>query len=118
MSADESALTSRGVIKPGVKQFTYTYDMGGNWVHVVTIEKSQAADTAQLHPHCIDGARNCRPEGCGGVWGNAELIAIVAGRKHPERAECLEWLDEYDFDPEAFDLASSNLHYIAVAKRI
>ena len=116
--ADESRLTLNGIIKMGVKRFTYTYDMGDNWEHVVTIEKTQPADPAQLHPRCIDGARNCPPEDSGGVWGYAELIEILADPQHPERAERLEWIDEDDFDPEAFDLASINLHLAAVAKRV
>ncbi len=118
--ADESRLTLNGVIKKGVKRFTYTYDMGDNWEHVVTIEKTGPADPAelQLHPRCVGGARNCPPEDSGGVWGYAEFIEILADPQHPERAERLEWIDEDDFDPEAFDLASINLHLAAVAKRI
>ena len=116
--ADESRLTLNGVIKMGVKRFAYTYDMGDNWEHVVIIEKTGPADPAMLHPKCIAGARNCPPEDSGGVWGYAELIEILADPKHPERAERLEWIDEDNFDPEAFDLASINLHLEAVAKRV
>jgi hypothetical protein len=116
--ADESRLTLNGVIKMGVKRFAYIYDMGDNWEHVVTIEKTQPADPGLLHPRCIDGARNCPPEDSGGVWGYAELIEILADPRHPERAERLEWIDEDDFDPDAFDLASINMHLAAVAKRL
>jgi hypothetical protein len=48
--ADEGELTSNGVIKRGVKQFAHIYDIGGNWGHVITIEKSRSSPTAStLH---------------------------------------------------------------------
>lgn len=116
--ADESRLTLNGVINKGVKRFTYTYDMGDNWEHVITIENTETADPAILHPHCIAGARNCPPEDSGGIWGYAELLEILANPDHPEREERLEWIDEDDFDPENFNLESINVHLAAVGERI
>lgn len=116
--ADESRLTLNGVINKGVKRFTYTYDMGDNWEHVITIEKTETADPAVLHPHCTAGARNCPPEDSGGIWGYAELLKILADPDHPEREERLRWIDEDDFDPKDFNLESINLHLAAVRERI
>ncbi|MBA3895770.1 MAG: plasmid pRiA4b ORF-3 family protein [Sphingomonadaceae bacterium] len=116
--ANEDRLTLNGVIKQGVKRFTYTYDMGDNWEHIIVVEKTQSADSGQSYPRCIDGQRNCPPEDCGGVWGYAELLDILADPAHPERDERLEWIDEDDFDPEAFDIEAVNKHLAAVAKRI
>ena len=116
--ADESRLTLNGVINKGVKRFTYTYDMGDNWEHVITIEKTETADPAVLYPHCIAGARNCPPEDSGGIWGYAELLEILADPDHPEREERLGWIDEDDFDPKDFNLESINLHLAAVRERI
>jgi hypothetical protein len=115
--ADENRITLNGVIKAGVKRFTYTYDFGDSWDHVISIEKTEPAADGQSYPHCVEGKRNCPPEDCGGAWGYAELLEILADPAHPERAERLEWMDDEDFDPEAFDLERANRRLAAQAKR-
>jgi len=115
-AADEARLTLNGVIKQGVKRFTYTYDMGDNWEHIIVIEKTELADPVLLHPRCIAGARNCPPEDCGGVWGYAELLEILADPEHPEREERLEWIGDEDFDPEDFKLGAINQRLAAIGK--
>lgn len=114
--ANENRMTLNGVIKSGVKRFIYTYDFGDSWEHIVAIEKTEPAAPGQSYPLCIAGKRNCPPEDCGGVWGYAELIEILADPEHPERDQRLEWLDE-DFDPEIFDIDTANLVLAAQAKR-
>ena len=115
--ADENRITLNGVIKAGVKRFTYTYDFGDNWDHVVSIEKTEPAADGQSYPLCVEGKRHCPPDDCGGAWGYAELLEILADRAHPERAERLEWMDDEDFDPEAFDIERANRRLAAQAKR-
>lgn len=105
--ADENRLTLSGVLKSGVTRFGYTYDFGDDWDHTVAIEKIQPAIDGQAYPACVAGKRNCPPEDCGGVWGYAELLQILADPAHPERAERLEWLGE-DFDPEDFSIPIAN----------
>jgi hypothetical protein len=41
--ADENRLTLNSLLKSGVARFTYTYDFGDNWEHMVAIEKTQPA---------------------------------------------------------------------------
>jgi hypothetical protein len=105
--ADENRLTLNGVLKSGVTRFGYIYDFGDDWDHTVAIEKIQPAIDGQAYPACVAGKRNCPPEDCGGVWGYAELLQILADPAHPERAERLEWLGE-DFDPEDFSIPIAN----------
>ena len=102
--ADENRLTLNGMRKSGVRRFSYTYDFGDDWEHTVAIEKTEAAVAGQAYPACVAGARNCPPEDCGGVFGYAELLEILADPDHPEREERLEWVGE-DFDPEEFDVS-------------
>lgn len=116
--ADEDRLTLNGVITKGVKRFSYTYDMGDGWEHLITIEKSQPPHPEGSYPRCIDGGRNCPPEDCGGVWGYTELLEILADPTHPEYEDRLEWVDEDDFDPEAFNIDDINKHLAAVGERI
>ena len=105
--ADERRLTLKSVLKSGAKRFGYDYDFGDSWEHTVAIEKALAPGAGQAYPACVDGARNCPPEDCGGVWGYAELLEIRSDPNHPERAERLEWIGG-DFDPEAFDVAAAD----------
>ncbi len=111
--ADKERMTLNGLIKAHVKRFTYTYDFGDDWDHIVAIEKTQPATYGHSYPLCVAGKRNCPPEDCGGVWGYAELMEILADPAHPERAERLEWVDEEDFDPEAFDIERTNARFAA-----
>ena len=89
--------------------FGYEYDFGDSWDHEITVTKilppDPGADTIAL---CLEGARACPPEDCGGVWGYAELLKILKNRKHPEHRTMMEWLGR-PFDAEAFDLAKVNL---------
>ena len=89
--------------------FGYEYDFGDSWEHEVTVEKIlPPAPAASKSALCLDGARACPPEDCGGVWGYADLIETLKNRKHPEHKNMKEWLGRA-FDAEAFDVAKTNL---------
>lgn len=90
--------------------FSYEYDTGDNWVHLVVLEKIIDMGPLPAFFDCIAGARACPPEDCGGAAGYAELLDILADPRHPEHAERLEWVGG-KFDPEKFDRA-------AVSKRL
>lgn len=89
-------------------QFDYEYDFGDSWQHEVAVETifppgSGSATAA----HCLDGARACPPEDCGGIWGYANLLKILRNPKHPEYKGMKEWVGRA-IDPEAFDKAKIN----------
>lgn len=98
--------------------FTYTYDFGDNWVHKVVVEKVVPASADVAVPACIDGRRAAPPEDCGGTWGYAELIEILADPTHPEHAARAEWAGEWSGlnDPDSFDPAefADNLRVVRV----
>lgn len=84
----------------------YVYDFGDNWQHEVVLEKKIPADASVQYPRCIAGKRACPPEDCGGIWGYAELLTILADPEHDEYNEKMEWLDDIgrgDFQPDEFD---------------
>jgi hypothetical protein len=85
----------------------YTYDFGDNWQHEIVVEKILPLDPQMTYPICLKGKRACPPEDCGGPWGYAELLEILAHPKHPEYRERKAWLIA-DFDPESFDLHRIN----------
>jgi hypothetical protein len=103
----ERRLTLNALIKNGVARFTYTYDFGDDWEHDILIEKAAPAHTAKVFPACIGGKRNCPPEDCGGAWGYADLLSILADQANPRHEDMREWLGE-DFDPEAFSVADAD----------
>lgn len=88
--------------------FNYEYDFGDSWEHEITVEKILLLDAAAAKTaHCLDGARACPPEDCGGIWGYANLLKILKNRKHPEHKSMKEWISR-PFDAAAFDVAKTN----------
>jgi hypothetical protein len=114
--ADETRLTLNGVVKSGISRFRYTYDFGDDWEHDVLIEKAPPANSATAYPACVAGKRNCPPEDCGGPWGYAELLTILADPSHEQYEEQREWIGE-DFDPEAFSVADADTILAAAFRR-
>lgn len=87
--------------------FTYTYDFGDNWEHEILLEKIIPDDASQKGPCCVAGKRAAPPEDCGGMWGYADKVAVLADPEHPEYEETLKWMGE-DFTPDAFNMANVN----------
>jgi hypothetical protein len=103
--------------------FLYEYDFGDSWLHQLVVESvdhvplkkysSLEPSLAGRNYYCLDGARACPPEDCGGVYGYYEFYDAVNAPKDQERTEPNPWLDEWgydDFDPEFFDIVKVNSH--------
>jgi hypothetical protein len=76
----------------------------------VTVGGVEAIDSpvqGKRYPVCLDGARACPPEDCGGIPGYGRLLAALADPKDPEHDELAEWAPD-GFDPEVFDLVAAN----------
>jgi hypothetical protein len=87
----------------------YEYDFGDCWEHEITVEKILPPDAAAaMTALCLDGARACPPEDCGGTGGYDNLLKILKNRKHPEHKRMTEWLGRA-FDAAAFDIGKTNL---------
>ncbi len=56
---------------------------------------------------CVDGARACPPEDCGGVNGYARLLEILFDPGHEQFHEMREWVGT-DFQSERFDVREVN----------
>jgi hypothetical protein len=105
--ASERRLTLSTLTKGGVTRFTYTYDFGDDWEHDILIEKTPPPHTPTVFPACIGGKRNGPPEDCGGPWGYAELLPILADPAKRQHNEMREWIGK-DFDPEAFSVEDAD----------
>lgn len=89
----------------------YKYDFGDGWKHLVELEDIHPREAGVIYPRCVDGARACPPDDCGGPWGYQELLKVISDPTHEEYEEKIEWLgsmkgiDGEDFDPEHFNPA-------------
>lgn len=87
--------------------FGFTYDFGDGWEHEVEIEDVLEPEAGRKYPVCLDGARACPPEDCGGFMGYAELVKAMKNPKSKRRKEFIGWLG-VEYDPEEFDLDKVN----------
>ena len=105
---DENKATLRQVVPRQKDVLAYEYDFGDSWFHQITVEKILGPDPgAHSLAVCLDGARACPPEDCGGPWGYDNLLKILRNPKHEEHQSMKEWLGR-PFDPKAFDVDSIN----------
>lgn len=90
--------------------FTFVYDLGDSWKHIVTLvdilpNMYEDTDGDYAGAHLISGQGACPPEDVGGVEGYADMLKALANpdEDDDEREEYLNWMGR-EFDPEFFDL--------------
>ncbi len=105
--SDEADMSLDQIVKSGVPRFTYTYDFGDDWEHLIAIEKPQPVVAGQSYPACVAGKRACPPEDCGGIGAYEDLLTVMADPNHPDRAERLAWYGG-EFDPEEFSVEDAD----------
>lgn len=79
--------------------FTYTYDLGDDWQHRVTIEKI-LTDYEHNYPQVIKYKGNCPIEDCGGIYGYYECLDIINDENNPEKEERLAWMESQGYPAE------------------
>lgn len=104
---DERRMRLSTLIKRGVRRFTYEYDFGDGWEHLIKIEDRMATTTAGLPIQCIGGANACPPDDIGGPYGYAEFLQVMADPDHEEHQRMREWIGGA-FNPAAFDADAVN----------
>ncbi len=97
-------------------RFTYEYDFGDSWEHLLLVEKILLPEPGVVYPRCIKGKRACPPEDVGGVWGYEDFLETIKSPAHPEHDEMLDWVGG-EFDSEAFDIDEINSELQQVGKR-
>jgi Plasmid pRiA4b ORF-3-like protein len=80
----------------------YKYDFGDGWKHDVLLEGILIREPKSRYPKCIDGARACPPEDCGGVHGYFEMLRIINDKTDVEHKSMLEWVGK-KYNPKIFD---------------
>ncbi len=86
-------------------QLRYVYDFGDSWEHVVKLEQILSTTPGTRYPMCVDGARACPPEDCGGLNGYSDFVAAITDPRHEQHEEMLDWHGPYN--PEAFDVSTA-----------
>ena len=105
---DDAGVPALSDLVPRVRtRFTYTYDFGDDWKHLIEVEKIAPAEPGVRYPRCTDGARANPIEDCGGPWGFADLLAAVGHPEH-ERFEALKGWGMAKWDPAKFSVEKSN----------
>lgn len=101
-TTDEYAVTLRDVAPNVGDRFDYWYDFGDNWHHDILVEAIRPLKEHAVSVWCLDGARACPLDDCGGMSGYEELLTAMADPKHPDHEQMTEWAGGR-FDAEAFD---------------
>lgn len=104
---DERRVRLKPLLEAGVRRFSYVYDFGDHWEHLVKVEHLVSPKFGAPPISCLAGENACPPEDVGGAPGYANLLAVLADPKHEEHEEMREWVGD-TFDPPAFDLAAVN----------
>jgi hypothetical protein len=85
----------------------YEYDFGDNWEHEIVLEKRLEPEPGFEYPRCVEGARACPPEDCGGIGIFAKFVEAISDPKHPEHRQMKEWIGG-KFDPDKFSVDNMN----------
>jgi hypothetical protein len=101
-TTDERKVKIQDLSRNDLKAFTFEYDFGDGWEHAVKLEKVLESEQGIRRPRCIEGARNCPPDDCGGPFGYIDFLKAMKNQKHPEHKSMTEWIGG-EFDPESFD---------------
>jgi len=104
---DERQYTVADIAPRARSLFGYIYDFGDDWVHRIRVKKVQPAEPGKKYPACTAGARAAPPDDCGGIPGYERLLEVLEDPDHEEHEDMLQWLGG-PFDPEAFDLKSTD----------
>ena len=104
------------LIERGVRQLTYTYDMGDDWRHTITVEAVGPAELDAKYPRFVAGERRSPPEDVGGFPGFELFLDAMGDPGHEEHQRLGEWYGG-SFDPEDIDELATKRAVAAIAIR-
>lgn len=104
----------------GVRELLYTYDMGDNWEHFVTVEAVEDGEPGTKYPRYVDGERRAPPEDVGGTPGFEAFLDAIAKPRSRDHKEAVQWhrgCYGEDFEPEELEELAAKLRIGDIAKR-
>lgn len=115
-SIDERSANLNEVLFHENEKFTFDYDFGDGWEHEIVVEKIFPKKNHPAYPICLEGARACPPDDCGGTRGYQDFLEAISDSHHPEHERMLTWIGG-SFDLEAFDIDSVNKTLKSILRR-
>ncbi len=115
LAVDDRAAPLGAVARKG-SSFLYRYDFGDDWEHDIKVEDVVEPDRDPLRLVCLDGARRCPPEDCGGPGGYANVLRVLRNSKDEEHLDMKRWVGR-GYDPEAFDIEKVNRKLGVIGRR-
>lgn len=104
------------ILRPRRTRFTYVYDMGDNWEHLLLATAIRPPEAGASYPRLTVGEGAAPPEDCGGIPGYYDLLAALEDETDPRHDEASEWFGGQA--PDAFDLLPYRLAVDRIAKRV
>lgn len=104
------------LIDRGIRNLTYTYDMGDDWRHTVTIEDVGSGDLSKQYPSFVAGERRCPPEDVGGFPGFELFLDAMADPAHEDYEHLRQWHGG-PFDLDHIDEPKAKRAVAAIARR-
>lgn len=80
--SDERKVKLRELVSRSKQTLVYDYDFGDGWEHTVALEEIVDVQPGIRYPNCIDGARACTPEDCGGTGGYEYFLKAIRDPRH------------------------------------
>jgi len=106
---DENKITL-GELCPNEKMnLYYEFDlMKKEWIHTIEVQKVTPPKAGVTYPICLAGRMACPIAECSDIHEYLELLDILKNPLHVDHKRAWAWLQEDDFDPEAFDVDRVN----------
>ena len=101
------------LLKKQGDQMTWTYDLGDNFTHTLTLREvhryMRRNGVAPDPEYCITGGENsCPPDDVGGIYGYEHMLEVLQNPDDEEYQEYKDWLPE-GFDPKRFNIHDARL---------
>lgn len=106
----------RALLDRGVERFTYLYDFGDDWEHLITVEAVEEGVPGVAYPRFVDGARRGPPEDVGGPPGYQEFLKAASNPRHRRHKEVIAWYGG-PYDPDDIGDLAVRVRIGQIAKR-
>jgi len=104
------------IVASGAAPIRYIYDFGDDWVHLITVQATDAPVPGDLYPKLLDVLGHCPPEDVGGLPGYQNFLEALADKRHPDHRHLTEWHGG-PFDPKAPETDELKLAVLKLAKK-
>jgi hypothetical protein len=104
------------LLRRGMRRFTYLYDFGDHWEHLVEVKREIPLLPGEEIPILLAGERRCPPEDVGSLSGFEEFLEATADPNHPEHEATITWYGG-PFDPADIDENRINTRLAVIARR-